>query len=456
MKQVFTHREPGNRRLLLIFTGWSTDERLFLNFAPKGWDVMVCSDYETLDFDLSMLEGYNTVYLFAWSLGVAAAASSLPEDKITAAVAVNGTLWPADDSLGIPEAIFEATGSNLDERNLRKFRRRMFASAQEFQNASESFPDADDIKALKRQLAAVADRPYRPLTFRRAYIGSGDAIFPPANQLKAWREAPGLPEIVELQEPHCPDLKKLILSFLPDCSQVSTSFERALPHYDRHAEAQQKIAMRLASMLPQANRSKTLEIGSGSGLFTRLYAPILQPAEAVFIDLYQMPRYGISPVETYLSTDAEEALEKDPKLRGFDFALSASTIQWFANPRAFFRNAAKALKPEGRLVCSTFLPGNLGELDSLRPAPILYPSRIELEEYLCESFGEITLEEEDIPVEFANSREAKLHLRFTGVSPRHASISVSAPQEKPFPTRLTYKVLYISASRPLSGHQDNS
>ena len=125
MRQVFTHKNPRNRRLLLVFTGWSSDERFFAGFAPEGWDVMVCSDYETLDFDSRLIDGYSTVYLFAWSLGVAAVAASLPEGKIAAAVAVNGTLWPADDMRGIPESIFKATEANLDERNLRKFRRRI-------------------------------------------------------------------------------------------------------------------------------------------------------------------------------------------------------------------------------------------------------------------------------------------------------------------------------------------
>ena len=369
MRQVFTHKNPRNRRLLLVFTGWSSDERFFAGFAPEGWDVMVCSDYETLDFDSRLIDGYSTVYLFAWSLGVAAVAASLPEGKIAAAVAVNGTLWPADDMRGIPESIFKATEANLDERNLRKFRRRMFSSAQDFQETSALLPENDDIEALKRQLKAVASRPFRPFRFRRVYIGLDDAIFPPANQLNAWKESPGAPEIVNLQEPHCPDLRSLILSFLPDSRQVSSSFERALPHYDRHAEAQMKIASHLASMLTPANGLRTLEIGSGSGLFTRLYSPILRPHEAVFIDLYKMPRYAIAPIEIYLEADAEEAIERNSDLHDFDFALSASTIQWFANPRAFFRNIAKTLNPEGRLICSTFLPGNLGELDQLRPAP---------------------------------------------------------------------------------------
>ena len=66
------------------------------------------------------------------------------------------------------------------------------------------------------------------------------------------------------------------------------------------------------------------------------------------------------------------------------------------------------------------------------------------------------VEEEEIPVDFASPREAKMHLRFTGVSPRHPSLPVRPDKETAFPTLLTYRVLYISAARPLTGRQENS
>ena len=88
---------------------------LYQDIEITGWDVAVVYDYSDLSVDLSFLEGYNTVWLFAWSLGVRMAAASLPPEKITAAFAINGTLSPVSDTEGIPPKIYNATADNLDE-----------------------------------------------------------------------------------------------------------------------------------------------------------------------------------------------------------------------------------------------------------------------------------------------------------------------------------------------------
>ena len=125
MKIEYISHNPGCRSLILVYAGWSTSPSLYQDIEITGWDVAVVYDYSDLSVDLSFLEGYNTVWLFAWSLGVRMAAASLPPEKITAAFAINGTLSPVSDTEGIPPKIYNATADNLDERNLKKFQRRM-------------------------------------------------------------------------------------------------------------------------------------------------------------------------------------------------------------------------------------------------------------------------------------------------------------------------------------------
>ena len=135
-------RTPDARRLLLIFTGWSTDARLFRGREfPAGWNATVCSGFDGTPVPPEELDGYDTIYVLAWSLGVAAAADLLPPDKITAAFAVNGTERPADDLMGIPEAIFRGTRDNLSPRNLVKFRRRVAGSAEAFAALADALPE---------------------------------------------------------------------------------------------------------------------------------------------------------------------------------------------------------------------------------------------------------------------------------------------------------------------------
>ena len=214
MKATFLHKDPGNTRLLLVFSGWSTGPEFYAGLRRDGWDLMVVHDYSDLRLDLGFLDEYYTVYLLAWSLGVYAAEITLPADRITAAFAVNGSPMPVDDRFGIPEAIYRGTAAGLDERNLKKFRRRMMPDAESFALKFGSTSD-DDIDSLREALyliassaAKVATRTPARLPWTRAYIAADDRIFPPANVATYWEGEPET-EIVRKQGAHWLPLEEI-------------------------------------------------------------------------------------------------------------------------------------------------------------------------------------------------------------------------------------------------------
>lgn len=453
--KITTVRNTGANRLLLLFTGWSTDERILAGNLPEGWDVAVAYDYSSLEPAGHLFDKYSAIYLFAWSLGVAAAAATLEGVKIDAAFAINGTEHPANDELGIPEAIFTATRERLDERNLRKFRRRMFDSALDFEQAAALLPESDDIELLKKQLSTMqSSSPKADIPWRRAYVALDDRIIPADNQMKAWQEHPARPEIVSTHTPHFINAAAIISACTPDIPAISRRFEKALSTYDSHAEAQRIIADRLLELTLRESVPcpAVLEIGAGSGMFTRLYGPKLRPRSATFVDLYPTPRYNIAPLETYITKDAEQAASDGTLLSGFELILSASAIQWFAAPAAFFRNASRLLTDNGALICSSFAPGNLHELNTARPAPLLYHSAGELREMCSRSFGEVSVSEEEIILKFDSPREALLHLKHTGVAGgthSRSAISLLRALKRPDGTAtLTYRPIYILARNP--------
>ncbi|MDE6792741.1 MAG: DUF452 family protein, partial [Muribaculaceae bacterium] len=69
MKLEFINRE-NNGRLILIFAGWSTDASFYSHIRLSGWDTLVAWDYSDFNFPEKILDGYHTIALFAWSLGV--------------------------------------------------------------------------------------------------------------------------------------------------------------------------------------------------------------------------------------------------------------------------------------------------------------------------------------------------------------------------------------------------
>ncbi len=446
MKIEYISQNTENRSLILIFAGWSTEPSLYSDVCMTGWDTAVIYDYDNLDIDFSFLDSYSTIWVFAWSLGVRIASITLPPNKITAAYAINGTLNPVDDEEGIPKATYHGTTDNLDYRNLKKFRRRMASDTDTFRRVFDTDFSEEEIDSLKEQLRNISllDIPGNILPWRRAYIGTDDRIFPPANQELSWRRN-GV-DIVKMPMAHYIPLADIVKSVIPDCNTIAKRFGNALETYNDNAKAQRLIIEKLTAILNRLNisgRSKVLEIGPGTGLFTERYAEILKPSEVHFVDIAPLAPMHAAAEEKYFCEDAEKwIIDCEEK---YDCILSSSTIQWFANIPEFLHNCSKVLRPGGIVLLSSFLPGNLGELDALRPSPIHYHSKKEYKDWLDMYFSDVEVSEETITLNFSSSRELMLHLKHTGVAGSAPSPHVSPASLRNIKS-ITYHPIYICAS----------
>lgn len=414
-------KKENTGRLILIFAGWSTTPEFYSNISHDGFDLAVVYGYENLEFPSYILDGYSTVCLFAWSLGVFAAASSVPFDRIAMAVAVNGTESPVDNSFGIPEKIYDGTLETLNERNLMKFRRRM--AGKHFDNIKDRF-SLCDIPELQKQLVtikSVSPNRGKRVKWNRVFISAEDAIFPPENQMAFWESRYPDVEISVVSKPHYVDIADIVESAIPRHNKIGKRFKKALSSYPSEALAQKKIAAGLLDMIPQGKYGSVLEIGPGSGIFTNLFAKRFKPAKMTFADLYELPDFNLSPEENYIVCDAEDWAEKEAENNpeSFDAIVSASTIQWFVNPERFIKNASRMLCDGGILACSTFLPGNLEELSMVNPLGLIYRTRKEIESALENNFESFVSHEDEIVLEFNSPRDVIHHLHATGVGDLH-------------------------------------
>lgn len=435
--------ERRESRLILIFSGWSTSVDQYRDCVFSGWDTAIVSDYRDLS-TLDIPSHYKTVYIFAYSLGVFAA--SIHKIDAAVKVAICGTGYPISDRFGIPKAIFRGTAENLSVRNLAKFHRRMAGSRLKYEQMLTSLPMNPDIDALREELLSI-DR-YRnfenPDRWHRAYIASDDAIFPPDNQRNYWYEF-CCTDVVEINSPHAVDIASIIKSVLPDPETIGRSFEEALPCYKDSAIVQSEVCERIGELLKshydtEANGTScavgsVLEMGPGCGMLTDIWRKYVTPSKATFIDLYRLIPFEVAPVERYLTEDAERWLEESNET--FDLIVSASVLQWFTDPLGFIRRLRFHLRPGGVAIISTYVYGNLAQLDALRPSPIIYHLEQEYRKSAPDNTKIVTWSRD---INFENRKELLMHLRRTGVA--GSTLPTSIPLMS-YPTSLTYRPLIV-------------
>lgn len=459
MKQSLLHHTEGNRRLILIFAGWSTGPELYTDVRREGWDAMVCYDYTDLEFDSAAIDGYDTIYLYAWSLGVYIASLVLDSPRIAAAFAINGTLQPIDDIKGIPTNIYEGTSRTLNEPNLKKFRMRMFGGARAYAGFAGTFGH-DDIDNLRSQLDFIQQLSQnkavaKGIKWTRAYISDADLIFPPDNQRNAWE---GTADIHIIKGAHYLPIQQVVEQTVIDCSEVERRFIESRATYNHNAVAQRLIASQLVDLWKEcglADGCKVLEVGCGTGMFTELYAPMMPNADATFIDICETSAFNLFPKETYIKGDAQIWLQNNAEQK-WDYIVSSSAIQWLPDVEHFFANCAKTLNDNGMLVMSSFVKGNMPELEPLGPVRLNYNTSDELEEMLSRSFEKVSVTEGEERVWFSSPMQLLRHVVLTGVGAARSGVSaakirrlistMATDETGRYP--LTYKPVYMIASKP--------
>ena len=249
-----------------------------------------------------------------------------------------------------------------------------------------------------------------------------------------------------------------------EAKRIHVRFTRALSTYDKHADAQYRISRKLASLLPhQANAHyrRMLEIGCGTGGFTGALKQQCRIDEWILNDLCEDCGEKIAPLfpgspPRFIAGDAE-TLSFPGK---FDLIASASAFQWLREPEAFFYKLSGLLVPQGVLLFSTFVPGNLYEIKELTGKGLVYPTSDVLAGWL--SAADLDLlhqEEETIILTFKTPLDVLRHLKATGVTAtgngrwtRSRQESFCRQYSEQFATTgdqvtLTYRPLYMLATK---------
>lgn len=446
MKLECLWRVPS-KRLLLIFAGWGMDARPFASLRRDDCDLMVAYDYsDGVERGDDALSEYDEIMVLAWSFGVIAADRFMalnPDLPFTSRVAVNGTLWPVDEQYGIAPTVFRGTLDNLSDATVVKFRRRMCGGSKAYADWEEKAPRRS-LDSLRRELEAIPLLGTGSQRWDVAYVADSDAIIPPANQRDSWLER-GV-ELRSLTGSHLPDFEEIVKEIVVNKQLVARRFRGASASYEDNAPVQRAVAESLSekwrvAMNGATDLKKVVEIGAGTGMFTRCYSRWLHPET---LELRDLSAISENLPGVHRICDGESSL-RDDGCGAFDAIASASTIQWFSSVPSFIEQAARTLRPDGWLVLSTFGPDNFKEL-----SPNGYISTARWRKILAENFTVHALEEWTEVLEFASALALLEHLKLTGVNAVNsgaATVSAARSILSSGLRRLTYHPVLIIARK---------
>ncbi len=243
---------------------------------------------------------------------------------------------------------------------------------------------------------------------------------------------------------------------------IKKRFADSKTTYNKHAVAQQQISMHLAQLIkaqPQSHFDSVLEVGCGTGGYTRILLSTITSNRYVLNDLCN--HIHLEAIEN--SPKTFEFIEGDAETvdlgNEYDLITSASTVQWFVHPDAFVGKCHAMLKSDGLLLINTFGPENLIEIKQTTGSSLTYYTTDAIKQWFEPYFEHVQVVEEKIQLHFDTPRDVLKHIKLTGVNALSSSSQRWSKQHlENFTTTysnlfatdqgvaLTYHPIYIVAS----------
>lgn len=217
-------------------------------------------------------------------------------------------------------------------------------------------------------------------------------------------------------------------------------FKKNFITYDENAIIQKQVAENLAEFISKKieykNIKKVLELGCGTGLFTREILKKIKIEEMDLNDLFDTKNYFLDiKYRDFICKDMEKI-----DFKKYDIIISSSSFQWINDLEKLIRNISKSSQ---QLAFSIYIEGNLIEIYEHFKVGLNYKTNIEVIDILKKYFKNIDYFTEEKILNFNNPMLALKHLKTTGVTLKNKTSILEIKSYKS--KKLTYKISYFFA-----------
>lgn len=209
-----------------------------------------------------------------------------------------------------------------------------------------------------------------------------------------------------------------------DKEVIVRNFSRYAYTYDKYAQMQRMVALRLKEQIREDGFKRILEIGCGTGNYTQLLREKFRNAKLKALDIsdkmIEVAQQKLKDKEIeFIVADAETANLNEV----FDLITSNACFQWFENLEKALIKYKNLLKTGGVIAFSIFGPFTFWELNSslkynLKVASIAASNFItieKLEKILNQNFNAVRINEVRYRESFLNLRDLLNKIKYMGM-----------------------------------------
>ncbi|OGQ97526.1 MAG: hypothetical protein A2521_10030 [Deltaproteobacteria bacterium RIFOXYD12_FULL_57_12] len=446
-------KHAASADLAIVFLpGLGFDGRIIRLVAPKkpAWihpDTLL--DPDTLVHDLRTFldrEGIRQIALVGWSMGGYLAldfARAYPEAVRQLTLVSIRRQWPAAEIRHLRAALTTDPAGFLTEFYRKCFighrsAFRVFAAGLQREYLQNLTPAT--VALLQRGLDYVAQADNRPIAgINTLLIHGRQDIISPVNQMPDTNDTIA----VELLNNcgHLPFLARQC-SLVQDLQKekIRKKFSRAAVTYDSHALIQQETARQMAELAAKNAESapfrNILELGCGTGNYTRMLAERFPTARILAIDFSEemlaAARVKLAAFSNtvFLRADCERYLEMAccKTSESWHLITANGTLQWFSNIEKTLTNISRLLAADGLFTGTIFGPRTLEELGrgvsqvfgrKIDTAAEFFIDKTPLRRILANSFTVSSLREHSTIKQYKSCRHLLDSIRKTGTGGWH-------------------------------------